>query len=65
MMTGEFEYVELMYPETETLERSRQNSSVSPLGKNFSSCGDKLECLDGQPILPPCKLPTSLENVAW
>ena len=40
MMTGEFEYVELMYPETETLEELRETSSMSPLGKNFSSWGE-------------------------
>ena len=42
MMTGEFEYVELMYPQTETLEKSRfeENSSMSPLGKNFSTWGE-------------------------
>jgi len=43
MMTGEFEYVELMYPETYgTLERSvffEETSPMSPLGKNFSSWG--------------------------
>ena len=42
MMTGEFEYVELMYPETDgTLEKSVfvETSPMSPLGKNFSSWG--------------------------
>ena len=39
MMTGEFEYVELMYPETETIEK-RESLSSSPLGKNFTSWGN-------------------------